>query len=190
MAVVPSEERIEMKSKLAVLVVGALFLALTGCSSEEAPDKPQGDQFLQIAPRTNANVQQAAAPEIPTIDATTLKKRIDAGERATIVCTRSSDAQPLIKGAIRVDEDSILTWADKVPKTTFLAVYCTCPEDQAAVRAVRQLRDNGYENAYVIERGVKAWIAAGGPVTGGTAPAKDSTKPPTQPPAKSKQGQR
>jgi len=160
-----------MNSKLLAVLVGALFLLPTACLSEESADKPAQDQLLQAPKRLSPANVPPPAPETPSIDAVALKERVDSKQKTTIVCARSADSEPLIKGAIRVDEDSIVTWSDKMPKDAFIAIYCTCPEDQASKRSVRQLRENGFENAFVLENGLKGWLAIGGPTTGGSSPA-------------------
>jgi rhodanese-related sulfurtransferase len=174
-----------MKSKRTLLIVVATMLAVSACSysEEERPQSPPAS-VVPVPQREPLNV--APAPAVlqgpaPTIDAVSLKKRIDVGEKTTIVCVRSADTEPVIKGAVKVDEDSIVTWAEKLKKDAFLAVYCTCNEDQASNRAVHQLRENGYENAFVIEHGLKAWTAAGGAVTGGVPPKAPAAVPPKAP---------
>jgi rhodanese-related sulfurtransferase len=162
-----------MKLKVAVAMALGLALTASACSYEEERPARPSIEVMPVPSRVdpNAPTSHVLPPAPPMIDATALKARLDSKKKTTIVCTRSADDQPVIKGAIMVEEDSIVDWAKKFPKDAFIAVYCTCTEDQSSSRAVRLLRDAGYENSFVIERGLKAWLAIDGPVTGGK-PAK------------------
>jgi rhodanese-related sulfurtransferase len=158
---------------LVVVALVAFWAGSSACSpADDRASQSPPSQLMPVPKRTNENAPAApVGPVVPTITAADLKKRIDEGQKTTIVCVHSGLEEPRIKGAIDVDEDDVVEWAKKLPKDSFIAVYCSCPADQASNRSVLELRANGYENAVVIEKGVKAWVAAGYPVTGGKAPA-------------------
>ncbi len=59
------------------------------------------------------------------ITAEEVKKRIDAGQKVTILDTRSKFVGPKVKGAAHVPEAEIDAWAKDVPKDTFIVAYCT-----------------------------------------------------------------
>jgi rhodanese-related sulfurtransferase len=168
-----------MEAKRTALIALATMLGLSACSyTEEKPPSQPAAEIVPVPSRTSANVNENpdAPPRIPVptaqkVDAASLKKRIESGQKTTIVCTRSAESEPLIRGAIRVEEDTILDWAKNVPKDAYIAVYCTCTDDQSSTRTAHVLRENGYENAFVLEGGLKSWNAVAGPVTGGAKQA-------------------
>lgn len=53
-----------------------------------------------------------------------VKRRRDAGEKAIIVDTRSAGSV-IAKGAVRVPNDRIDTWAKDIPKNALIVTYCT-----------------------------------------------------------------
>jgi rhodanese-related sulfurtransferase len=54
-----------------------------------------------------------------------VKKHIDAGEKITIIDTRSKFTGAMVKGAQLVSMDKIPEWSKDLPKNTFILAYCT-----------------------------------------------------------------
>jgi rhodanese-related sulfurtransferase len=58
-------------------------------------------------------------------------------------------------------DDPVADW----PKADRIVCYCGCPHHLSALRAAT-LKQNGYENTYVIDEGFWAWFDAGYPMAG------------------------
>jgi rhodanese-related sulfurtransferase len=105
--------------------------------------------------------------EGPMIGAGGLKTWIDSGHPVTVLDARSaqdwSAGRVKIRGAVRVDPDSYRaepSW----PKHRLTVVYCTCPHDEGSSHWARELRKQGFEEAFALRGGLDAWEAAGGAV--------------------------
>ncbi len=105
-----------------------------------------------------------------TIDAPQAYRKTHEG-RAILVCAYDDEdrcREILLDGAITYGE--FLARVDRIPKTTEIIFYCDRPEDELASRRVDELRSRGFENARVLEGGVKEWRHAGHPMAAETAP--------------------
>jgi hypothetical protein len=51
--------------------------------------------------------------------------RMEAGEKITIVDTRSKFTGPIAKGAVHLTDDKLAVWAKDIPKDTLIVAYCT-----------------------------------------------------------------
>jgi hypothetical protein len=54
-----------------------------------------------------------------------LKKRMDAGEKPIVLDTRFSLGDQMAKGAVRVPNNEIESWAKGKPKDALIVAYCT-----------------------------------------------------------------
>jgi hypothetical protein len=54
-----------------------------------------------------------------------LQKRMAAGEKPIILDTRVSVGDVMAKGAVRVPNDQIESWAKGKPRDAFIVAYCT-----------------------------------------------------------------
>lgn len=72
------------------------------------------------------------------------------------------DAQR-IKGALRLEPNSLATVLPSIPAETKVYLYCTCYREATSARVAHHLRQRGFDT-YVIEGGLKSWQEAGLPV--------------------------
>ena len=68
-----------------------------------------------------------------------------------------------IRGARRIDPDTIEDAYRHLPEERPILTYCTCDNDEISARIAYFLRQHGYE-AYAIAGGLPAWQEAGYPV--------------------------
>jgi rhodanese-related sulfurtransferase len=82
------------------------------------------------------------------------------------------EAEPrLIPGAVWKEPQEVAIWADALNRNRPVVVYCVHGHEVSR-KVVEHLRALGFEAA-LLEGGIEAWNACGGPVTaanGGTAP--------------------
>ncbi len=72
------------------------------------------------------------------------------------------DAQR-IKGALRLEPNSLAAVLPDLPAETKVYLYCTCYREATSLRVAHHLRQQGFET-YVIEGGLRSWQDAGLPV--------------------------
>ena len=70
------------------------------------------------APAFDAQVARRITPE-------DVQKRQDAGQKATIIDTRGSTGDTIIRGSVHLTSDRLAAWAKDVPKDAFIVTYCT-----------------------------------------------------------------
>jgi rhodanese-related sulfurtransferase len=106
-------------------------------------------------------------PDAPLLDAAGLKTWLDSGQGVTILDARSEKdwaaGREKIRGAVRVDPDSYRpdpSW----PTHRRTVVYCNCPHDEGSIRWARELRRQGFDEAFALRGGMEAWEVLGGPV--------------------------
>ena len=68
-----------------------------------------------------------------------------------------------IKGAIRLEPNTMASMLWTLDKDKKIYLYCTCVNEGTSSKVAHLLRENGFE-AYVIVGGLKAWLKAGLPV--------------------------
>ena len=131
-----------------------------------------GAAFAQgtMAPKTDAMAghdhdAMAKAGDVANVKnemtATDLKAKLDKGDKIVVIDARGNVGNEMIKGAIHVPVAQIGEWAKGKDKATWVVTYCTCPHDEAAAAEVKQLRDLGFTNAFVLAGGMNAAKTAG-----------------------------
>jgi len=99
-----------------------------------------------------------------TIDAQTLKSRLDAGEDLTLVETLDPPyfRKAHLPGAINIPTDQIAQDAPRQldPDDT-IVVYCANTECSASPRAAEELARMGYKRVIDFEAGKQGWEEAG-----------------------------
>ena len=124
-----------------VLAVAALVLApATGLAqrSKRVKPKPKPVVTKKAAPKPAA--PEAEAEPKPRVISTPapfnakvarrmtaddVLARMEAGQKITVVDTRSTFTGPIAKGAAHVVDADLATWAKDLPKDTLIVAYCT-----------------------------------------------------------------
>jgi rhodanese-related sulfurtransferase len=157
------------------LAIGAFALASVipafaqdAAKTAASQDKPAIAPTAKAAPDPKDDFDPAIARRITMDD---LKKRLDAGEKATYLDTRYSPTGPIIKGAQIVTFDKVGGWATNVPKDTFIVTYCTCHNEATSSRTVLELQKLGFTNAYALLGGLAAYQSASLPTETAPTPA-------------------
>src|SRR3954453_19048104 len=81
---------------------------------------------------------------------------------ALLVCAYDDETKfekNRLDGAISLEE--LRAKQHWLPKDREIIFYCSCPHDEAATRLAEQYRAKGFQNAEILEGGVKAWTGAG-----------------------------
>jgi len=124
---------------------------------------------------TLAQSQKAQPPatEVQFLSVDELKAKLTNGEPIAIIDVRGSSdlsgSDNKIKGAVYVKLRKLrsrlaMPPLKDIPKDREVVTYCSCPNDEAAVRAVQLLTDAGFKRARVLRGGWVAWKRANGPV--------------------------
>jgi hydroxyacylglutathione hydrolase len=102
---------------------------------------------------------------LPLLSVHELKRKLDSGDELTILDAREQDEWNLghIEGALHIYVGHIQERLSEVPKDQPVAVICSVGH-RASLGASVLLRA-GYEKVYNVLGSVKAWVAAGFPVT-------------------------
>lgn len=85
-----------------------------------------------------------------------------------------------IKGARFMPLGLIAGRASELPKDKLLVPYCACSAEQLSVRAVQELKKQGFENLAALVGGWDEWVKAGLPVEGSNVSSQPAA---TTPPA-------
>jgi hypothetical protein len=85
-----------------------------------APAKPAAGMPAQAA-----SAEAFDAKVARRMDASEVKRRMDAGEKVIVVDTRSSFSGPMAKGAEHVTYDKLDAWAKDHAKDALVVAYCT-----------------------------------------------------------------
>ena len=108
-----------------------------------------------------------------TVSCTTLSALIGGRADIALLDVRRRPAfetEPrLLPGAIWRDPERVATWAAELDQQRPVVVYCMHGHE-VSQGVVDRLREAGFDAA-VLEGGIEAWQAAGGPVTAPTAGA-------------------
>ncbi len=105
----------------------------------------------------------ALAVGIPRIDVDELRALIAAGEPIELIDVRGRDANRLdsrrIPGASIMHLDEIEAGQFAAARDRQIIVYCSCPNEASAARAVQLLHRHGYLRARPLRGGLDAWMA-------------------------------
>jgi rhodanese-related sulfurtransferase len=115
--------------------------------------------------------QLSAAVKLMTVEE--LKTRVSANEPLVILDVRNSESyassDAKIKGAIHVSVRKLryrlgFPPLKDVPKDRQVVTYCSCPSDEASIKAAQVLMDSGFTNVRVLKGGWLEWQKASGPI--------------------------
>ena len=116
----------------------------------------------------------ALAVGIPRIDVHELRALMEAGEAIDLIDVRGRNAGQLdprrIPGAVVMHLDEIEAGKFVSARDRQIIVYCSCPNEASAAKAVQLLHGHGYLRARPLRGGLDAWVAADRPVTSGVQP--------------------
>jgi membrane protein DedA with SNARE-associated domain/rhodanese-related sulfurtransferase len=110
----------------------------------------------------------ALAVGVPRIDVAELRALIEAGEPIELIDVRGRDANKLdqrrIPGASIMHLDEIEAGRFAGARDRQIIVYCSCPNEASAAKAVRLLHAHGYLRARPLRGGLDAWMASERPI--------------------------
>ena len=110
----------------------------------------------------------ALAIGVPRIDVQELRALIDAGEPIELIDVRGRNANQLdqrqIPGAVVMHLDEIEAGRFVAARDRQIIVYCSCPNEASAAKAVQLLHKHGYLRARPLRGGLDAWMASERPV--------------------------
>ena len=93
-----------------------------------------------------------------------LRALIEAGEPIELIDVRGRDANKLdqrrIPGALIMHLDEIEAGRFAGARDRQIIVYCSCPNEASAAKAVRLLHGHGYLRARPLRGGLDAWMAS------------------------------
>jgi membrane protein DedA with SNARE-associated domain/rhodanese-related sulfurtransferase len=116
----------------------------------------------------------ALAVGIPRIDVQELRDLIEAGEPVELIDVRGRNANQLdqrrIPGAVVMHLDEIEAGRFAAARDRQIIVYCSCPNEASAAKAVRLLHGHGYLRARPLRGGLEAWMASERPVASAAQP--------------------
>jgi membrane protein DedA with SNARE-associated domain/rhodanese-related sulfurtransferase len=116
----------------------------------------------------------ALAVGMPRIDVKELRALIDAGEPIDLIDVRGRNANQLdqrrIPGAVVMHLDEIEAGKFVAERDRQIIVYCSCPNEASAAKAVRLLHGHGYLRARPLRGGLDAWMASERPTTDAAQP--------------------
>jgi len=106
----------------------------------------------------------ALAIGVPRIDVQELRALIDAGEPIELIDVRGRNANHLdqrqIPGALVMHLDEIEAGRFVAARDRQIIVYCSCPNEASAAKAVQLLHKHGYLRARPLRGGLDAWMAS------------------------------
>ena len=106
----------------------------------------------------------ALAIGVPRIDVQELGALIDAGEPIELIDVRGRNANQLdqrqIPGAVVMHLDEIEAGRFVAARDRQIIVYCSCPNEASAAKAVQLLHKHGYLRARPLRGGLDAWLAS------------------------------
>ena len=106
----------------------------------------------------------ALAIGVPRIDVQELRALIDAGEPIELIDVRGRNANQLdqrqIPGAVVMHLDEIEAGRFVAARDRQIIVYCSCPNEASAAKAVQLLHKHGYLRARPLRGGLDAWMAS------------------------------
>jgi membrane protein DedA with SNARE-associated domain/rhodanese-related sulfurtransferase len=116
----------------------------------------------------------ALAVGMPRIDVKELRALIEAGEPIELIDVRGRNANQLdsrrIPGATVMHLDEIEAGRFQAARDRQIIVYCSCPNEASAAKAVQLLHKHGYLRARPLRGGLDAWMASERPVASTAQP--------------------
>jgi rhodanese-related sulfurtransferase len=116
----------------------------------------------------------ALAVGMPRIDVKELRALIEANEPIALIDVRGRNANQLdqrrIPGATIMHLDEIEAGRFTAARDVQIVVYCSCPNEASAAKAVQLLHGHGYLRARPLRGGLEAWMAADRAVTSNPQP--------------------
>jgi len=110
----------------------------------------------------------ALAVGMPRIDVKELRALIEAGEPIELIDVRGRNANQhdsrRIPGATVMHLDEIEAGRFQAARDRQIIVYCSCPNEASAAKAVQLLHKHGYLRARPLRGGLDAWMASERPV--------------------------
>ena len=106
-------------------------------------------------------------PQVPQIDATELKKVLDAKTDVVLLDVRTPQefAKGNIAGSINLPVDEVQNKVEKLLPDKNKIIYAYCLSGSRSVHAVDAMVKFGYKKVYDIKSGLLAWKAKGYPVS-------------------------
>ena len=97
-----------------------------------------------------------------------LYRQVTAGEQPVIIDLRHPldylAAPRTLPGALRIPPDQIANRLAELPAERDIVVYCTCPNEETAVKVAKELRDLGVTRVRPLAGGLAGWEKLGFPV--------------------------
>ena len=128
---------------VSILLAVSVSLLISGCKGKEDP-KASGESSLEMS--KEALKGRLGDPELIVIDVRMAKAWEDCDSKIT--------------GARREDPAKLSTWTEHYAKDKTIVLYCSCDNEGTSKHVVKQLRSEGFEDAYALTGGWKAWIEA------------------------------
>ena len=117
--------------------------------------------------------EKKAEPTVNFISVEELKTKVNTNEPVVIIDVRNSESyansDAKIKGAVYVNVRKLkyrlgFPPLKDVPKDRQIITYCSCPSDEASIKAAQVLLSSGFTNVRVLKGGWQQWQKASGPV--------------------------
>ena len=121
----------------------------------------------------HASDEKKTEATVTFISAEELKTKVNANEPVVILDVRNSESyansDAKIKGAMYVNVRKLkyrlgFPPLKDVPKDRQVITYCSCPSDEASIKAAQVLSSSGFTNVRVLKGGWQQWQKASGPV--------------------------
>jgi len=128
--------------------------------------------FGLLAANTVADEKNTSS-QVNSITVEELKAKVSTNEPVVILDVRNSESyagsDSRIKGAIHVNVRKLkyrlgFPPLKDVPKDRQVVTYCSCPSDEASIKAAQVLLESGFKNVRVLKGGWHEWQKANGPV--------------------------
>ena len=119
----------------------------------------------------NDEKQLSAAVKLMTVEE--LKTKVSENEPLVILDVRNSESyassDAKIRGAIHVSVRKLkyrlgFPPLKDVPRDRQVVTYCSCPSDEASIKAAQVLIESGFTNVRVLKGGWLEWQKASGPI--------------------------
>jgi rhodanese-related sulfurtransferase len=128
---------------------------------------------LSISSTVSANDEKKVSAPVNLMTVEELKTKVSANEPVVILDVRNSESfassDSKIKGAIHVSVRKLkyrlgFPPLKDVPKDRQVVTYCSCPSDEASIKAAQVLMESGFTNVRVLKGGWHEWQKASGQV--------------------------